>query len=69
MIQIKANAPALRPKTNPEDMQKIKDLYSFLHEHLEGLEAEMERVSCESLTITVGKKPPEAEEKEKENEA
>ena len=53
MITVDANALSLTPKTNPEDMEKIKVLYEFLDERLNGLELKMKELSFEKLVITV----------------
>ena len=53
MITVNVNAPELSPKSNPEDMEKIKALYRFLDEHLDGLETMMAGCGCEKLTISV----------------
>ena len=53
MITVNANAPKLKPKTKPEDMQKIQELYAYLDEQLAGVEAKMKKYGFEQLVITV----------------
>ncbi len=53
MITVNANASTLCPKTKPEDMEKLKELYRFLDSQLAGLESKMEELGCEKLVITV----------------
>ena len=53
MITVNANASTLCPKTNPEDMEKLKELYRFLDSQLAGLESKMKELGCEKLVITV----------------
>lgn len=53
MINVNANAPKLKPKSRPEDMQKIQELYAYLDEKLAGVEAKMREYGFEQLTITV----------------
>ena len=53
MITVNVNAPSLRPKSKPEDMEKIKALYAYLDERLSGLEEKMQELPCEKLVITV----------------
>lgn len=54
MITVDAQARSLAPKSNPEDMEKIKALYAYLDEQLNGLELKMKELSFEKLVITVG---------------
>ena len=53
MITVNASASTLCPKTNPEDMEKLKELYRFLDSQLAGLESKMKELGCEKLVITV----------------
>ena len=53
MITVNANTSTLCPKTNPEDMEKLKELYRFLDSQLAGLESKMKELGCEKLVITV----------------
>ncbi len=53
MIKVNANAPKLKPKSKPEDMEKIQDLYAYLDEQLAGVEARMKEYGFEQLVITV----------------
>ena len=53
MITVNANASTLCPKTKPEDMEKLKELYRFLDSQLAGLESKMKELGCEKLVITV----------------
>ena len=53
MIKVNANAPKLAPKSNPEDMQKIQEIYHYLDEQLAGLEEMMRAHGFEQLVITV----------------
>ena len=53
MISVNANAPELKPKSKPEDMKKIQELYAYLDEQLAGAEAKMKEYGFEQLVITV----------------
>ncbi len=53
MITVNVNAPSLRPKSNPEDVAKIRNLYQFLDNQLAELEDVMKELGCEKLVITV----------------
>ena len=53
MITVNANAPKLAPKSNPEDMLKIQEIYHYLDDQLAGLEEMMKAQGFEQLVITV----------------
>ena len=53
MITVNVNAPSLRPKSNPEDMDKIRELYQYLDCQLSGLVEKMQELGCEKLEIMV----------------
>ena len=53
MIHVRCEAATLHPRSQPEDMEKLNALYSFLDERLEGLEAYMDEIPCEKLIITI----------------
>ncbi len=53
MISVNANATKLKPKSKPEDMKKIQELYAYLDEKLAGVEAKMKEYGFEQLVITV----------------
>lgn len=61
MIHVKAKAPGLRPKTKPEDLEKIKEFYHFLDEHLAGVEEAMKEQGFEYLEIKIDGEQPKAE--------
>lgn len=64
--KVKADAycPELKPKSNPEDMKKIKELYSNLENRLKGIEQEFDKCSVEKFVITFVKKGGIADEPE-----
>ena len=53
MIVVNAAAPSLCPKSKPEDMQKIHELYQFLDGKLIGVEASMKQHGFEKIEITI----------------
>ena len=63
-IQADTYAPGLKPKSNPEDMEKIKDLYSKLENRLSGIDEELDNCMVEKLVISVIKKGGVADEDE-----
>ena len=64
--KVKADAycPELKPKSNPEDMKKIKELYSDLEARLKGIEQAFDKCSVEKFVITFVKKGGIADEPE-----
>lgn len=64
--KIKADSycPGLKPKSNPEDMKKIKELYSKLETRLKGIEPEFEKCGVEKFVITIVKRGGVADEPE-----
>lgn len=64
--KVKADAycPELKPKSNPEDMKKIKELYSDLEERLKGIEPTFDKCGVEKFVITFVKKGGIADEPE-----
>lgn len=61
-IQADTYAPGLKPKSNPDDMKKIRALYSKLETRLDGLDADLEECKVEKLVLSVIKKGGIADE-------
>ena len=55
-------APELKPKSNPEDMAKIRKLYSDLEQRLKGLDTGLDDCKVEKLVITITKRGGLADE-------
>lgn len=46
----------LHPKTNPEDLDLLKNLYSDLENRLEGIEPGLNKCGVERLVLTITKR-------------
>ena len=55
-IQVDTYAPGLKPKSNPEDMAKIKELYSDLEQRLKGIDAALSNCNVEKAVINIVKR-------------
>ena len=55
-IKVDTYAPGLKPKSNEEDMQKIKDLYSDLESRFDGIEAKLLDCNVEKLVVNIVKR-------------
>lgn len=60
MIKAKATAPALFPKSKPEDQQKLKEFYHFVDERLVGIEDAMKKYGIDKLVISFGEDQSDA---------
>ncbi len=54
--QADAYCPDLKIKSNPDDMAKIKDLYSEFSSRLSGLESKLDDCKTERIVITITKR-------------
>lgn len=55
-IKVDTYAPGLKPKSNEEDMQKIRDLYSDLEGRFDGIEAKLLDCNVEKLVVNIVKR-------------
>lgn len=49
-------APELKLKSNPDDMKKVKELYSDLESRLKGIDDGLGNCKVEKLVITITKR-------------
>ena len=61
-IRVDTYAPGLKPKSNEEDMNKIKDLYSDLERRFEGIEPKLLDCKVEKLVVDIIKRGGLADE-------
>mgnify|MGYP003571247663 CR=1 FL=1 len=69
IVQADTYAPELKPKSNPEDMKKIKSLYNDISKRLEGIEDDLEKCQVEKFVISFIKRGGLADETENEFES
>ena len=55
-IRVDTYAPGLKPKSNEEDMAKIKDLYSDLEGRFKGIEPKLLDCKVEKLVVDIIKR-------------
>ena len=68
IVQADTYAPELKPKSKPEDMEKIRNLYSNIESRLKGIEDDLENCSVEKFVISFTKKGGLADETADESE-
>lgn len=68
IVQADTYAPELKPKSNPDDMAKIRDLYSNVEKRLNGIEEDLEKCQVEKFEITFIKRGGLADETAFESE-
>lgn len=61
-IKVDTYAPGLKPKSNEEDMNKIKDLYSDLESRFDGVESKLLDCKVEKLVVDIVKRGGPADE-------
>lgn len=61
-FQVDTYAPKLKPKTNPEDKDALKTLYSHFTARLNDLDEELEGLGVEKIVITIIKRGGLADE-------
>ena len=55
-VQVDTYAPGMKPKSNPEDMAKIKELYSDLETRLKGISESLTNCKVEKAVIKIVKR-------------
>lgn len=61
-IKVDTYAPGLKPKSRPEDKDKIKKLYSALENRFKDVEEDLENCKVEKLVVTIVKRGGIADE-------
>lgn len=67
-VQADTYAPELKPKSNPDDMAKIRALYDNVEERLKGIEEDLEKCQVEKFVLTFTKRGGLADEDAFESE-
>lgn len=55
-------APALKPKSNPKDKDRIQAIYGIIEDRLRGIEKDLKACSVEKLVIDITKRGGVADE-------